>query len=105
MLVQTRTDRNIDGHEGLARYVEEEVQSELAHYSERLTRVEVYFADENSSSKSGATDKRCSIEARAAGLRPIAATHAAETVELALNGALDSLRRALSHAFGKRGDR
>lgn len=101
MLVQTHTDRNIDGHEGLARHVEGEVRSSLAHYSDRLTRVEVFLGDENSARKAGAADKRCTVEARPAGLRPVVATHEADTVELALDGALDSVRRALGHAIGK----
>lgn len=104
MLVQLRTDRNIEGHERLARHVENEVQSALAHYSDRLTRVEVHLGDENSAQKSGAADKRCTVEARAAGLKPIAASHEGETVELALTGALETLKRAVGNAFEKRRD-
>jgi 1-deoxy-D-xylulose 5-phosphate reductoisomerase len=105
MLVQIRTDRNIEDHDDLEQRVTEKVQRELKRYAERLTRVEVYIADENSAAKSGAKDKRCTVEARAAGLQPLAATHQAETVDAAVAGALASVRRALSHAAGQRGDR
>lgn len=101
MLVQLQTDRNIEGHEELARRVEDEVRASLAHYGERLTRVEVFLGDDNSAKKAGAADKHCTVEARLAGLRPIAASHAADTVELALDGALESVQRALGHAIGK----
>lgn len=105
MLIQVQTDRNIDGHEELAHRVHEAVRSKLGHYSDRLTRVEVFLGDENSAKKAGAADKRCTVEARPAGLRPVAASHSAETVELALDGALSSLRRALGHTLGKLRDR
>lgn len=105
MLVQIRTDRNIAMNEELERRFEDEVRSSLDRYADRLTRVEVYLGDENSAKKSGATDKRCTVEARPAGLRPVAASHQAETVELALDGALAAARRALSHALGKQRDR
>lgn len=101
MLVNVRTDRNIEGHEELARRVEDDVRSALARYGERLTRVEVHLGDENSPKKGGAADKRCAVEVRPAGLRPIAARHEAETLELALHGALDKVRRALARTLGK----
>ncbi|HLT90108.1 MAG TPA: HPF/RaiA family ribosome-associated protein [Woeseiaceae bacterium] len=105
MLVQIRTDRHIEGYDDLEDRVTEKVQKELKRYADRLTRVEVYIGDENSAVKSGAKDKRCTVEARAAGLQPLAATHQAESVEAAVAGALASVRRALSHATGKRGER
>lgn len=103
MLVNIYTDRNIDGDEELLARFEKKVRSELDRYSERLTRVEVHLMDENANK--GGADKRCTVEARAAGIRPIAASHEAEVLEVALDGALDKVRRGLSHATGKQGQR
>lgn len=103
MLVNIYTDRNIDGDEDLLARFEKKVRSELDRYSERLTRVEVHLMDENANK--GGADKRCTVEARAAGIRPIAASHEAEVLEVALDGALDKVRRGLSHATGKQGQR
>lgn len=103
MLVNIYTDRNIDGDEELLARFEKKVRSELDRYSERLTRVEVHLMDENANK--GGADIRCTVEARAAGMRPIAASHEAEVLEVALDGALDKVRRGLSHATGKQGQR
>ncbi|MEO7192257.1 MAG: HPF/RaiA family ribosome-associated protein [Vicinamibacterales bacterium] len=73
----------------------------LARFGERITRVEVHFTDENSSAKSNDFDKRCAIEARLAGLPPIAVTHQAAGVEQALAGALDKLTRSVDRALGR----
>jgi hypothetical protein len=41
------------------------------------------------------------LEARLANLAPIAVTHQAESLQMAFEGALQKLDRALSHAIGK----
>lgn len=105
MLVQINTDRNIEGREELARHVEDKVRAGLDRYSGDLTRVEVHLGDENSDKKGGGADMRCLLEARPAGLRPIAVSHEAPTIELALDGALDKFRRAIGNVIGKLRDR
>lgn len=101
MLVQINTDRNVEGREDLARRVEDKVRTALDRYSAELTRVEVHLGDENSNKKGGGRDMRCTLEARPAGLRPIAVRHDAETMELAIDGALERFRRAIGSAKGK----
>ena len=41
------------------------------------------------------------LEARLANLAPIAVTHQAESLQMAFEGALEKLDRALGHAIGK----
>jgi ribosome-associated translation inhibitor RaiA len=41
------------------------------------------------------------MEARLGGLGPVAANHEAENLELAINGALEKLERAIEHRLGK----
>jgi ribosome-associated translation inhibitor RaiA len=103
VLIQVTTDNNIESSESLVESARDSVAESLGHYRERLTRVEVHFTDENSH-KGGQRDKRCAIEARPAGLKACAASHLADTIDQALDGALDKLLRVLEHTFGKLDD-
>ena len=100
MLVQINTDNNIDGHQRLEEYFTTELKSSLKKYEDRITRLEVHLGDENGG-KSGDSDKRCSIEARIAGLKPVGVVHHANTIEKAVSGATDKIKSALEHTFGK----
>lgn len=100
MQVHVNTDKNIQG-EDLADRVRGMVSDTLARYGERVTRVDVHLSDENST-KAGADDKRCLLEARLAGMRPIAVSHQAEALLLAIDGALEKLTRALDSDIGRR---
>jgi ribosome-associated translation inhibitor RaiA len=76
------------------------VEGAISHLRDRITRIEVHLSDENSD-KGGDKDKRCMLEARLSGLQPIAVTHQAETVALAIDGAAEKLERAIGSALGK----
>lgn len=104
MQVQINTDRNIQGHEALAVPVRASVESALSRFSEHITRVEVHLGDENAG-KHGAQDKRCMMEARIEGRKPLAVTHYAETVALAIDGATDKLVRVVESTLGRQHDR
>jgi hypothetical protein len=84
----------------LIAFVEGEVNRSLKRFARRLTRVEVHLSDENSH-KFGVLDKRCRVEARPAGHRPLAASNGASTVENALLGALTKLRNSMETVFGR----
>ena len=95
MQIQINTDRNIHGREKLAAEVRSVVEDVLSRFSDRITRVEVHLSDESSLHNSGQDDKRCMMEARLAGRQPTAVTHHAATVELAVDGAAEKLKRSL----------
>lgn len=100
MLVQINTDKNIEGHHRLEEYFTTQLQNSLKKYEDKITRLEVHLGDENST-KGGDNDKRCSIEARIAGLKPIGVVNHANTIEKAVAGATDKIKSALEHTFGK----
>jgi len=100
MQIQTNTDRNITGSEGLAAYAQAIVEDALARFSDQITRVEIHLSDENGA-RGGAEDKRCLMEARLAGRQPIAVTHEAATVEQAVDGAANKLQRAIESTIGR----
>lgn len=105
MLVQVNTDSNIEGASALAEQVEAALRDQLDHHSQKITRVEVHLRDENSDKKFGARDMRCLLEARLAGLQPISVSHRAASLEQAIDGAAEKLRRTLDRSLGRLGDR
>ena len=104
MQIQVHSDNHIEGSARLTDWVSANVADKLARYDDELTRVVVHLNDENGA-KAGAQDKRCQIEARPKGLQPVSVSHKAETLELAIEGALDKLHHALDHLFGKLRDK
>lgn len=88
------------GGEDLTERVQGVVEGRLDRFDGRITRVEVHLHDLNSS-RLGERDKRCLMEARVGGLKPIAVSHEAPTITEAIHVAADKLERALDHTFGK----
>ncbi len=94
MQVQFNTDKNVIGNEELTVSSTSLISEELSRFSHQITRVEVHFSDEDGN-KDGFNDKRCMVEARLAGMNPIAVTNKANTHEQALFGAIDKLKTSL----------
>jgi ribosome-associated translation inhibitor RaiA len=95
---------NHDNHVQLAAETSERlsrtIEDSLSQFADRITRVEMHLGDENGG-KHGNADKRCMLEARMSHIQPIAVTHQAESLQLAIDGALDKLGNAIGHAIGK----
>ncbi len=104
MQVQLNPGNHTATRESLGARVETVVTDAIGRFAEQVTRVEVYVSDD-SGEKNGANDKRCTMEARVAGLQPVAVTHHAPTLREALAGAAEKLERALDHALGRLEDR
>lgn len=100
MQVQVNHDNHVRIGEEVAERLKRVLESSLSQFADRITRIEMHLGDENAG-KHGDSDKRCMLEARLANLAPIAVTHQAESLQLAFDGALEKLDRALSHAIGK----
>ena len=100
MQVQVNTDKHIHGGERLSLWVKTEVVAKLSRFADHVTRVEAHLSDE-SGHKSGGADKKCLLEARPAGLHPLAVTHLAATLEQAVHGATEKLGRLLDSTFGQ----
>ena len=100
MQIQVHTDNNITGREAVVRLVQSIVEGAIGRFADRITRVEAHLSDTNSH-KSKGDDKRCLLEARLAGLQPIAVSHQAATIEIAVTAAADKLRRAIKSKVGR----
>jgi ribosome-associated translation inhibitor RaiA len=105
MQIQVHTDGQIHSDENFIAKVKEHLQDKLKRYEKRIMRLEVYFHDENSSTKKGDQDKRCQIEARLNGLKPLSASDDQSSVMQALSGATKKLEAVIESALGKLEDR
>jgi len=95
MTIQFNTDKNIAGNDRTANYLGSMIENSLERFSEHITRIEVHLSDENGSNKEGGNDKRCLLEARMEGKKPLAVSNNADTVEKAVSGAIDKLLTTL----------
>jgi ribosome-associated translation inhibitor RaiA len=105
MKIQINTDSNIAGNDQLRQETDTLLRGALDRFSEKITRVEVHLSDENSDKKSGVDDMRCLLEARLAGLQPIVVSHEAATLQEAVDGAAEKLKRSLDSSLGRLGNR
>lgn len=98
MQIAINAGRHIERDERLIRDIEAAVNASLLRFRERLTRAEVFLKDEGGQAVRG-DEVRCLIEARPAGLRPVAVRHHAATLGQAILGATAKLERLLEGMF------
>ncbi len=101
MQILINSDHHIKGGESANETVESIVQAAVGHFADRITRVEVHLSDTNGP-KHGLQEKRCVMEARVGGMRPLAVSHEAPNLLEAVEGCADKLKRALEHAIARR---
>jgi hypothetical protein len=100
MLIEVRTDDNVEGSEQLSDEVKTLVQTTLDGFGDRIRRIDVYLSDATGN-KPGHDDKCCNIEARRDGREPIIVTHHETTMGQAIRGAVYSLKKSVESAFGR----
>lgn len=100
MQIQVNTDKNIEGSARMSAYFTETLQDALSRFADQITRIEVHLSDENAH-KEGSDDKRCLLEARLKGLKPVVVSHNAENLDFAVSGAIDKLVKSLESTIGK----
>src|SRR5690349_6039566 len=77
MQIHVNTDRNIEGSARMTAYFTDTLHGALDRFQDQITRVDVHLSDENAE-KEGSDDKRCLLEARLKGLKPVVVSHYAE---------------------------
>jgi len=100
MTIQFNTDNNIKVSEELRIPLISLISEKLSRFGHQITRVEVHLSDENGD-KEGFNDKRCMIEARLSGMKPIAVTNHANNHEEAVEGAVEKLKTSLDTILGR----
>ena len=99
MLIEIRTDSNIEGGEKLIDHLRGVVQGALERFDGRIRRVDVHLSDAISN-KRGHVDKCCMMEARLDGREPVTVTQQASTVEQAIRDTVHTLKRSIESALG-----
>jgi ribosome-associated translation inhibitor RaiA len=98
--IQINTDHNIDGNERLGAYLETKITGALSHFEQHITRMEVHLTDENGEKK-GKDEKRCLLEARLENREPVAVSGLGDTIEQAINHAIEKMKAKLDTITGK----
>lgn len=104
MRVQVNSDNSVEVPADLAKEIVATLEDSMRLFASEITRIEVHLGDVNAG-KGGASDKRCMLEARLAGLKPIVVDDHAGTLQQAFNGASGKLQRALDSTLGRLRDR
>jgi ribosome-associated translation inhibitor RaiA len=102
MKIQVNSDKTIDVDANLTRSIEDEVTRVLGRFATKLTRVEIHLSDVDKK-KMGQADKRCLIEVRPMGARPLTASARDTKMSTSISGALAKMQRSLTTFFGRRG--
>lgn len=100
MKIQFNTDKTISGNEKDQYYFTSFIEEGLKKFESHITRIEVHLSAENGK-KEGLNDTRCLLETRIEGRQPLAVSCKADTVELAVSGAIVKLTTSLETMLGK----
>ncbi|MFT5724035.1 MAG: ribosome-associated translation inhibitor RaiA [Bacteroidia bacterium] len=95
MIIQINTDKTLSGDKRHQDYFSSQITEELERFESHITRIEVHLKDENGN-KDGVNDMSCVLEARLKGRQPIAVTSQADTIELAVSGAIEKIKNSIS---------
>jgi len=93
-------DDTIHGFDEAQEFAREVVSKALKGREDRLSRIEIWIADENAG-KSGPDDKKCTIEAHPRGTKPVTVHANADAVIPAIRAAASKLAHALEHRLHK----
>ena len=100
MQIHVNTDNNIEGSARMKTYFSDTLQDALSRFEDQIMRIEVHLSDENSH-KEGNKDKRCLLEARLKGLKPVVVSNNAENIDIAVSGAIDKMIKSLESTIGR----
>ena len=95
--VQINTDGNIEVIEEMIDQIRCSVNGALERTNARITRVEVHLSN-ISSRKRIQKSRRCTMQARFVGCKPIAVTHQSTTLKQSVDCAADRLSRLIEHS-------
>lgn len=100
MQININTDNHITNSEKFSEELRAKTEHDLNKFKTHITRVEVFFQDENGS-KGGIDDKKCSIEVRLEGLKPLAASSHGATLREAHSSASHKVQRLVKDILAK----
>ena len=99
MEILLNTDSSIQGREEFADRLGADIAKMLERVSDHITRIEVHLSVEGG--KHGHDDKRCLLEARMEGHLPLAVTEHSQSIDKAVHGACEKMRRLIDTTMGR----
>lgn len=103
MQILFNTDKTISGDERTQAYYTAQIVEELKRYETLITRIDVHLSDENGK-KEGLNDIICLLETKLEGKKTITVSCQTDTVELAVLGALEKLKRSIEKILDRSQD-
>lgn len=100
MNIIINTDHHIKGSESFKERLTAKVEMSLKRYDEFFTRAEIFLTDENRG-KTSPMDKKCVLEIRLKRRDPLAVSFQADTIDVAIEGALAKVQNLLQKEIGK----
>lgn len=100
MLIEINTDNHLNVDKQWIQDTKAELEHTLERFAPYLTRVEVFFNNENKH-QSDPKKIKCAIEARMKNHQPITVTEFSENMQLAMNGANQKIKRCLNDTIKK----
>ncbi|MBC7562021.1 MAG: hypothetical protein H7305_03800 [Gemmatimonadaceae bacterium] len=101
MMVQINTGHNIVITAETEQSLISGITAHLAHFDDRITRVEVHLRDDDGADRSGQRQMHCMLEVRLAGRQPDVVTATAATVEFAVRDAAHKMQHLLDGIFSR----
>ncbi len=100
MTIQINTDKTLTSEKRTYDFFSSQITEAFQRFKSQITRIEVHLKDENGK-KDGYNDISCLLEARLEGRQPIAITNQANTIDLAITGAIDKMKTAIETILGR----
>lgn len=100
MTIQINSDKTINWEKRSSEYFSSQISDSLKRFEAHITRIEVHLKDVNGK-KEGVNDISCLLEARLEGMKPIAVTSQADTVDVAISSATNKAKAAMNTILGK----
>jgi len=100
MTIQINTDKTLTGEKRSSDFFTSQITEALQRFESHITRIEVHLKDENGK-KDGFNNISCLLEARLEGRQPIAINNQADTIDLAVTGAIDKIKTAIETILGR----
>ena len=91
---------DVDHSETLKEHAVTRAEHALRHVRDAVTRVEVHLRDDKQG-RIGESDKRCVMEARIAGKKPLTVDNTGKDLYATITQTADKLGRAVSRSLGR----
>lgn len=100
MTIQINTDKTLTVEKRSSDFFISQITEALQRFESHITRIEVHLKDENGK-KDGFNNISCLLEARLKGKQPIAITNQANTLDMAVTGAIVKIKTTIESILGK----